>query len=100
MSGVKVGTRLEQLERLQERIRQEIAVERRRLFLEGRERPHSATKAPRTNAVDHQLVALRVSAREVKEWALAEGLIEEIKRGRVSSELVDAYQLAHREESP
>ena len=38
-----------------------------------------------------------VSAREIKEWALKQGLITEIRRGRPSRDLVAAYDLAHGE---
>lgn len=94
MSGVKVGTRLEQLHALRDRIALEIRAEERRLALQ---RPafEVFAKPGRKNAVAEQLEQLGVTSRQVKEWALANGLIDEIKRGRIGAHLVDAYAEAH-----
>jgi hypothetical protein len=46
--------------------------------------------------VSQHLARLGVTAREVKVWAVAEGLIPgPVKRGRVKGALVTAYELAH-----
>lgn len=41
-----------------------------------------------------RLNELGVSALEVKEWAVQHGLADEVRRGRVPAELVDAYAAA------
>lgn len=94
MSGVTTGTRLEQLRKLRTRIEQEIAAEERRLALEGMrvfQRP-----ARGRNRVDELLAELGATAGDVKRWALAAGLITEIRRGRVGLQLVEAYAQARR----
>lgn len=124
MSGIRTGTRLEQLERLQARTSYELAAARRRedwrdvprleelrdrlaeeiSTLRPREIPAPATAAqprPRSVAVgpsaEVQLLAeLGVSARDVKVWAVGQGLLEVVTRGRVKLELVQRYAEAHR----
>lgn len=82
MSGVRVGDRLGHLLKLRDRVNQEIATEQRLLL--------QATQPPDTS-VQGRLAALGVDAIVVKQWALEHGLIPEIKRGRISGHLVDAY---------
>lgn len=92
MSGVQVGSRLEQLRALRRRLDHEIATEERRIALDVPARP--APRPPRpteVNRVDVRLRELGVTAREVKEWAYDAGLILEIKRGRVSEALVEHF---------
>lgn len=92
MSGVTVGTRLEHLERLRRRIDLELAAERRRVALTP-----EAPPARRDTYVDDELNAAELldkhwlTAKTVKRWALAQGLIPEVKRGRVPRHLVVAY---------
>lgn len=93
MSGVKVGTRLEQLHALRRQVEQEIAQERHRVWL--------ATPSPRTRLrqlgrkTEGEATALMqdlgVTSRIVKEWSVTAGLNTEIPRGRVSLALVKAY---------
>lgn len=47
------------------------------------------------NRVDQLLEALDVTARDVKEWAVHEGLVEKVVRGRIGLPLVLAYAEAH-----
>ncbi|MBB3041191.1 hypothetical protein [Nocardioides soli] len=42
-----------------------------------------------------RLTALGVTAAQVKAWALAQGLIDQIRTGRVPGRLIDAYEQAH-----
>jgi hypothetical protein len=95
MSGVRTGTRLEQLYALRDRIALEIRAEERRLALQ---RPNFEVfkKPGRRNAVETLLDDLGVTSRQVKEWAHATGLVDEVKRGRVGADLVNAYADAHR----
>jgi hypothetical protein len=54
-------------------------------------------KKPRCskNAVEARLDELGVTARQVKEWVHATGLVDEVKRGRIGADLVNAYADAH-----
>lgn len=103
MSAIRTGSRLEELKRLHARIAHEIAVE------EARERDRTAgmlppiarrafTKKKPIPAQEH-LERLGVTARTVKEWAVSQGLLDAVKRGRVSAELVAAYAQATRTQS-
>lgn len=103
MSGVQVGTRLDLLERLRVKIDQEIAVERRKLALNGPgprarfdvfEKPKR--KAPEPAAGERLIAELGVTTRDVKVWAVSVGLLDQVRRGRVAGSVVDAYALAHR----
>lgn len=95
MSGIKVGSRLEQLEELDRRLHVEIELERRTHPPKPREKTtRRRTPTPR-NKVDQHLVALGVTTRQVKQWALETGRLDRIHRGRVSAELVEAYAQAH-----
>lgn len=98
MSGISHGSRLEQLLRLEQQVRHEIAVERRRVALEGpaREVPRTPRRLVDVNRVDVRLVELGVTARQVKEWAVAAGLLDRVRRGRVGADLVEAYAAAAR----
>lgn len=115
MSGIQVGTRLEQLEALQTRTGHELAAARRREGsgvecgrledLLARIRREIEAECPRPpkparrvvgSSVELQLLErLGVSAREVKEWAVDQGLIEVVARGRIKMALVEAYAAAH-----
>lgn len=100
MSGVQTGTRLERLERLRVEIDQEIAQERRRLVLDSPplarrfevyEKPKR--KAPSTG--DQLMRELGVTANDVKVWAVSVGILDQVRRGRVASHVVDSYAQAH-----
>lgn len=87
MSGVVTGTRLDQLKALRRRLDHEIAVEARRM-LDG---PRPIRKATRPRSYTERLGGRGIEARQVKEWAVANGLLPEVKRGRVSLDLIEAY---------
>lgn len=103
MSGVLAGSRVEQLERLLARVQQELAVERLKertdqVDLRGGIRTHAEAPASRVVAEQRRERANEVhqiSARAVKEWAHAQGLIPHVPRGRVNPALVEAYEEAH-----
>lgn len=95
MSGVQRGSRLEQLRRLRAQVDAEIHAEERRIELA---RPLPVTlKGPtgRKNIVDRTLAELGVTANDVKRWAVSAGLLDAVKRGRVSQRLVEQYADAH-----
>lgn len=46
-------------------------------------------------ALKNQIQALGVTARDIKDWALGQGLIDHIARGLPAQRLVDAYAAAH-----
>lgn len=97
MSGVTVGTRLEQLLKLRDRIEQEIAAERVRSAVHPKRRVPFKPERPRrthVNAVDLRLEDLGVTSRHVKEWAFDARLIDRIPRGRVGADLVEKYAAA------
>lgn len=93
MSGITVGTRLDQLYALRDRIAQEIRVEERALalsrppFKTARKKPGSAPegKGPAL------LAALGVTSRQVRDWAIREGLMKSTSRGRVSGKVIQEY---------
>lgn len=100
MSGVRCGSRLEQLETLARRLQHEIAQERRRLALDDRPtdlpQPATAPRAPAPDPTALPPLPDPVTAPLIRQWALAEGLIDRIARGRVPRELTDAFYDAHR----
>lgn len=55
---------------------------------------------PKGNAtqIHNRLTDLGVTARDVKEWAHAQGLIDQIRSGLVAGHLIDAYENAHNPE--
>lgn len=92
MSGVKVGTRLERLLELRAQVDREIAAERRRVS--------TCLPAPTGGrgplAVDPwEGIPEHVSSRDIKEWAIRQGLLERARRGRAPKHLVEAYRKAH-----
>lgn len=93
MSGVRCGTRLDQLRALRRRIDLEIMVAARE---EALARPIVRSRPERRgrNTVDEQLAELGVTSHDVKVWALQAGLVSEIKRGRIGQNLVDSYRSA------
>lgn len=94
VTGVRTGTRLEQLQALRRRIDHEIAVEAARLVDEqaGRRRPPTYERGSRTpEPVIELLNQHGLTALQVKQWAHHAGLIDRITRGRVALDLVRAY---------
>lgn len=89
MSGVHVGTRLDQLVVLRDHVLAEIEKERRAGWANGqgiRTTPEPAVALMNT---------LGVTSREVKAWAVDAGLLTAVRRGRVSLTIVKAYQEAN-----
>lgn len=100
MSGIRTGTRLEQLRLLHARVGQEIATLERQEALEARPAPPPRRRRVRAAAnqpdrATAALLRLGVTAYEVKEWALDVGLITAIRRGKVSFVIIDQYETAH-----
>lgn len=93
MSGIRFGSRLDQLRALRAQLDQEIANEEYRDITgnPGRPTPPRAPRLVEVNRVDLRLRQLGVSSREVKVWAVAAGLIPEVKRGRVAEALVEQF---------
>lgn len=111
MSGIRTGTRAEALAALLRRTRHEVAQARRNssrelprlLELEDRLHVELALPPPVRPVVgrrpvprpqqptQERLRALGVTSLQIKTWALEQGLITELKRGRVPPALVDAY---------
>lgn len=93
MSGIRVGTRLEQLLKLRDRIDLEIAAER----LNPTHRP--APPAPAVHDGDlsseARLHRLGVTTKQVKQWAVDNGVLDHMVRGRINPALVDTYEAAH-----
>jgi hypothetical protein len=93
-------TRAAQRERWKELEKQEAAAARERPAPKPKRRTR---RGPRPGAVPVRrpsksvalLDDLGVSAREVKDWALAQGLLSEVVRGRVPREVASAYADAH-----
>lgn len=125
MSGVITGSRLERLRAVWRRTRHEIQIAgaaeqwarvtrlrdleaRLAAEIEAETRAGSAGAAvargqirgQRQKAEDRvtrQLARLGVTAHEVKVWAVGQGLLPAVRRGRVKAELVAAYEAAHQE---
>lgn len=89
MSGVMVGSRLDQLVVLRDKITAEIEHERRRGWNNGRAMVDVPTSA------EALMNTLGVTSRQVKEWAVQAGLLTAVRRGRVSLSIVQAYQKEH-----
>lgn len=90
MSGVIVGTRLEQLQTLRNRLDHEIAAEQRRLALAPTVRPihHATLPAPRPAPVGG-LPATSV----IRAWAIDNGYISEHQRhGRLPAHVFEIYR--------
>lgn len=123
MSGIRTGPRLENLERVHRQTLHEIANARRlehwreipaledlrdRLAAEiAKERPTEPPERPKPprapsgpSAEVLLLEQLGVTARQVKEWAVEQGLLAAVVRGRVKLELVEAYAETQPEPEP
>lgn len=89
MSGVQHGTRLDQLVVLRDTVLAEIEHERRA----GRHNGIALRDIP--TSAEALLATLGVTSRTVKEWAVQQGLLTAVRRGRVSLTIVRAYQEAN-----
>ena len=90
MSGVRVGTRLEQLELLRRRLDHEIDIERRAGAMAVRMPPPEtvAHAAPRLTE-DQPLPPAHV----IRAWAIEEGyLMPHQRHGRISQQIADIYR--------
>lgn len=92
MSGIRVGSRLEQLYDLRRRLNHEIAAEERKAATDT---PTPAAQRPGLAATDKavhdQLDHLGVTSAQVKEWAVEQGLLPAVVRGRVARHIVNAF---------
>lgn len=97
MSGIRVGSRLEQLLDLRRKIDLEIEVERRTHPPAPPARPKAAPS--RTHRADSsrvdRLARLGVSSKQVKQWAVSQGLLPSVQRGRLADTVLDAYEQEH-----
>lgn len=90
MNGIRqVGTRLDQLVVLRDRITAEIETERRA----GRHNGTALRDIP--TSAEALMNTLGVTSRQVKEWAVERGLLTKVVRGRVSLAIVQAYEKEH-----
>lgn len=108
MSGIRTCTREEALQALLTRTRQEIACAVRREDRRGLPRLRAlaarledelgltpSVKPRRAELVLQRLTELGVTSRQVKEWAVEQGLIPTVVRGRIARDLVEAWAAAH-----
>lgn len=114
MGGIRTVSREEALAALLRRTKHEVAQARRsssrelprlqqledalraELGLPAIDRTQAApTAAPAPVTYQSRLDAIGVTSLQVKTWALEQGLIPELRRGRVPPALVDAYAAAH-----
>lgn len=99
MSGVRTGSRLEQLEALRARLDHEIAQERRRLATTPRPAPTRAPRPsePRTPAgiLHATLTDLGATPHDVRTWAREQG-VRIAERGPVPRVAIEAYIDTHR----
>lgn len=98
MGGIRAGTRLEQLLALRDRLNHEIAIERRHTLNAGRAAAQPARPAPTTPpapTIERQLLDRGLTARQVKEWAVENGHVDHVARGRLSQRLLALYVQHH-----
>lgn len=120
MTPIRVGSRLEQLQGLERRTKQEIdlacfhqtydrlprlrellARVQGEIVAEGGQPTHVPKGQPKTkrkkaeDKVYARLGQLGVTAHEVKVWAVSVGLLDQVRRGRIRGELVEAYASNH-----
>lgn len=95
MTGIKSGSRLEQLEQLARKIALEIAAERRRLALDppgpGRPPARPDSRHLADLSTHERLRELGVTSKTVKEWAVKAGHLTAVRQGRVARWVVEAY---------
>lgn len=94
------GTRLDKLLALRSRLDHEIAVERRKEALadrafERRRRGRGRTRLRHDDSVRSRLDQLGVTSLTVKQWAVREGYLLEVARGRVALAIIEKYAEAH-----
>lgn len=88
--------RLEQLLALREAVDHEIrAIRRRRGLADRRWQTDRRGRAASDDVMHERLDALGTTSLGVKLWAVEAGLLEAVKRGRLSNDLIDAYAAAH-----
>jgi hypothetical protein len=107
--GIRTGTYLEALRSLHRQIEHEISCAVRRDedttalrslrtktldAIDREEQPASRASRPRLDLVGQRLAQLGVTSHEVKVWAFGQGLVDAVKRGRISAALVQAYAAA------
>lgn len=120
MSGVETRSRLEQLEALRRRTQHELAIATARgdhpkaarlreldqrlvgeIVAAGGQPPTPTWGLRRTrrqkanDRVTRRLEQLGVTAHDVKVWAVSVGLLDQVRRGRIKGEVVEAYANAH-----
>lgn len=95
LEGIRSGSRLDMLRDLKRRVDAEIRAEEKLERSRTAIRAYKAKQEARRDSVSQRLARLGVTAHDVKTWALEQGLITEIRRGRVSGDLVDAYAADH-----
>lgn len=105
MAGVETRTRLEQLQALHRRTRHDrqsallhgdTHLHHKLCLLEQRLEQEIAALLPRrTDRARDLLAQLGVTSTDVKRWAVTVGLLDAVKRGRISVELVETYAEMH-----
>ncbi len=101
MTGVRVGSRLEQLLDLRRQVTLQIEVERRKNPTEAtrlgvvktKKRPKDRVAPP--NVVERLLTDLGVTTTDVRSWAIDQGLMAPGTHGRIALALVEQYATAH-----
>lgn len=107
MTGVLKGDRLERLYRLRDQVSLEIQVIEHERAMAPRcdglmttnrppaDPPLRPSLAASDSSQKELLASLGVTTHEVKNWAVATGLLVAVTRGRVARTVVDAYADAH-----
>lgn len=108
MPAIRTGTRLESLQSLARRTEHELSSARRKdarreiprleLLLDKLRdaiADEQGLARPR-DVVSRGLFDLGLTAHDVRQWALEQGLIDQVRRGRLPLELLNAYRAAHR----
>lgn len=91
--------RLRKLRTLVDKEIREIEAEEAHRAKKAAQRDAGKPRGRRQKAEDRvtkQLERLGVTAHDVKVWAHQTGLVDQVRRGRIKAELVDAYEAAHR----
>lgn len=108
MAGIDTRTRLEQLQALHRRtkhdrqsalLRGDTHLHRKLCLLEQRLEQEIAAilpPPPRTDRARDLLAQLGVTSNDVKRWAVTQGLLDTVKRGRIRVDLVELYAATHR----
>lgn len=83
------GTRLEQLVVLRDQVTAEIEAERRK------DRHNGQPLADIPTSAEALMAVIGTNSHAVKEWAVEQGLLARVARGRVSLAVVQAFKEAH-----